>query len=211
MLAEVEDGDEVRTVAGRLNRCLAIRAPSGLPLLREQVDAWEEQLRMDAEELPRQVLDTAVATVRGLGRAQSDTIHRNFHARNILRAGREPWLAVDPKGYVGDPAYDGGTLLKYRALMLLEADELRKAVHRVVDIFTETAELDRERVQRWPSSMPARLRSGAAATVYVSPATDHDGTGSPNSPTAWRSCSPDASRGRWCWSNLLGGRVTSGR
>ncbi|GAB2463280.1 aminoglycoside phosphotransferase family protein [Streptomyces chlorus] len=153
-LAEVEDGDEVVRVAGRLNRRLAISAPPGLPRLREQADAWEEQLREDAEELthalPRQVLGAAVATVRELGRAQPDTlIHGDFHARNILRAGREPWLAVDPKGYVGDPAYDGGTLLKSRALTLLEADDLRKAVHRVLDVFAEAAELDRERVQRW--------------------------------------------------------------
>jgi streptomycin 6-kinase len=154
-LAEVEDGDEVATVAGRLNRRLAIPAPPGLPRLREQADAWEEQLCRDAAELahalPRQVLDAAVATVRELGRAQPDTlVHGDLHARNILRADREPWLAVDPKGYAGDPAYDGGTLLKSRALTLLEAeDDLHKAVQRIVDVFTEAAELDRERVRRW--------------------------------------------------------------
>ncbi|MEU9096735.1 aminoglycoside phosphotransferase family protein [Streptomyces sp. NPDC048361] len=153
-LAEVEDGDEVVTVAGRLNRRLAIPAPPGLPRLREQADAWGEQLCMDAEELPhalpRQVLDAAVATVRELGRAQPDTlIHGDLHARNILRASREPWLAVDPKGYAGDPAYDGGTLLKSRALTLLEADDLRKAVDRVLDVFAEAAELDRGCIQRW--------------------------------------------------------------
>lgn len=66
-LAEIEDGDEVVTVAGRLNRRLAIPAPLGLPRLREQADAWEEQLFKDAEELthalPRQVLDAAAAPV----------------------------------------------------------------------------------------------------------------------------------------------------
>ncbi|MFJ5294599.1 aminoglycoside phosphotransferase family protein [Streptomyces sp. NPDC088348] len=153
-LAEVKDGDQVVTVAGRLNRRLAISAPPGLPRLCEQADAWEGQLREDAAELPhallRQVLDAAVATVRELGREQPETlIHGDLHTRNILRAGREPWLAVDPKGYVGDPAYDGGTLLKSRALTLLEADDLRKDVHRVLDVFAEAAELDRERVQRW--------------------------------------------------------------
>jgi streptomycin 6-kinase len=153
-LAEVADCDEVVTVAGRLNRRLAIPAPPGLPRLCEQADAWEEQLCKDADELthtlPRQVLDAALATVRELGRAQPDTlIHGDLHAGNILRAGSERWLAVDPKGYVGDPAYDGGTLLKSRALTLLEADDPCKAVHRVLDVFAETAELDRERVRRW--------------------------------------------------------------
>ncbi|TKA11948.1 aminoglycoside phosphotransferase family protein [Actinacidiphila oryziradicis] len=153
-LAEVEDGDEVVTVAGRINRRLAIPAPPGLPRLREQADAWEEQLRKDAGELTHTlapyVVDAAVATVRELARVQPDTlIHGDLHARNILRADREPWLAVDPKGYAGDPAYDGGTLLKSHALTLLEADDLHKAVHRTLDVFVEAAELDRERAQRW--------------------------------------------------------------
>ncbi|MEU0397147.1 aminoglycoside phosphotransferase family protein [Streptomyces sp. NPDC006208] len=153
-LAEVEDGDEVVTVAGRINRRLAVPAPPGLPRLREQADAWEEQLRKDAEELThtlsRHVVDAAVATVRELGRVQPDIlIHGDLHARNILRADREPWLAVDPKGYAGDPAYDGGTLLKSRALTLLAADDPAKAVHRTLDVFAEAAELDRERTRRW--------------------------------------------------------------
>lgn len=153
-LAEVEDGDEVVTVAGRISRRLAVPAPPGLPRLVEQADVWEEQLLGDAAELthalPRRVLDAAVATVRELGRSQPDTlIHGDLHARNILRADWEPWLAVDPKGYAGDPAYDGGTLLKSRVLTLLEADDLPKAVQRVLDVFAEAAELDRERVRRW--------------------------------------------------------------
>ncbi len=155
-LGEVEDGDGDRivTVAGRLNRRLAVPAPPGLPRLREQADGWEEELRRDAGELehglPGRVLDAAVATVRELGRVQPDTlIHGDLHARNILRADREPWLAVDPKGYAGDPAYDGGTLLKSRALALLAADDLPKAAHRALDVFAEAAELDRERVRRW--------------------------------------------------------------
>jgi streptomycin 6-kinase len=30
----------------------------------------------------------------------------DLHAGNILRAQREPWLVIDPKPFVGDPAYD---------------------------------------------------------------------------------------------------------
>lgn len=153
-LAEVEDGDEVVTVAGRINHRLAIPAPPGLPRLGEQADAWEEQLRRDAEELThtlsRYVVDAAVATVRELGPSQPDTlIHGDLHARNILAAEREPWLAVDPKGYAGDPCYDGGTLLKSRAPALLAADDMGKAAHRILDVFAEAAEVDRARVQRW--------------------------------------------------------------
>ncbi|MFC8197764.1 aminoglycoside phosphotransferase family protein [Streptomyces sp. NPDC057298] len=153
-LADIESGDRTVAVAGRINRRLAVPAPPGLPRLRHQAEAWEEQLRKDAVELshtlPRDVVDAAVATVRELGRTQPDTlVHGDLHARNILRADREPWLAVDPKGYVGDPAYDAGTLLKSQALTLVQADDLGAAVHRTLDVFAEAAELDRERTGRW--------------------------------------------------------------
>ncbi|GAA0432804.1 aminoglycoside phosphotransferase family protein [Streptomyces luteireticuli] len=153
-LAEVADGDAVVAVAGRLSHRLGVPAPPGLPRLSGLADAWEEQLLKDSAELthtlPRRTVDAAVATVRELGRVQPDTlVHGDLHAGNILRAEREPWLAVDPKGLVGDRAYDAGTLLKSRAPALLEADDLLGAVHRVVDAFADAAEVDRERVLRW--------------------------------------------------------------
>jgi streptomycin 6-kinase len=30
----------------------------------------------------------------------------DLHAMNVLAATRQPWLAIDPKPYVGDPHYD---------------------------------------------------------------------------------------------------------
>ena len=78
----------------------------------DQADSWEEELRKGAADfpgaVPDAVLDAALAVVDELGRDQPDLlVHGDFHPRNILRGEREPWLAVDPKGYVGDPAYDG--------------------------------------------------------------------------------------------------------
>ncbi|GAA2783245.1 aminoglycoside phosphotransferase family protein [Kitasatospora paracochleata] len=153
-LAEVVDGDELLTVAGRLSRRLAVPAPPGLPRLSGQADVWEHQLRTDASELTHSltpyVVDAALATVAELGRAQPDTVvHGDLHARNVLSADREPWLAVDPKGLAGDPAYDAGTLLKSRAFALLAADDLAAAVRRTLDVYAEAAGLDRERTRRW--------------------------------------------------------------
>lgn len=192
-LAEVEDGDEVVTVAGLISGRLAVPAPPGLPRLRDQADAWEEQLRKDAGELahalPGHFVDAAVATVRDLGRAQPDLLlHGDLHAHNILRGEREPWLAVDPKGYAGDPAYDGGTLLKSRALTLLEADDLRRAVHRVLDIFAETADVDPARVRRWAQFHAVQAAFWGAVMDSGGPAVEQDGTGSSNSWTTSRRC-----------------------
>jgi streptomycin 6-kinase len=153
-LAEVTDNDKVARIAGQLHRRLTIPAPPGLPRLSDRAEEWEESLLRDAGELPRGLprrsVDAAVATVRELGREQPEiVVHGDFHARNILRADREPWLAVDPKGYVGDPAYDGGTLLGARARELMREDDFAKAALRMLDAFAEAAELESARVRRW--------------------------------------------------------------
>lgn len=62
---------------------------------------------------PPTLLDPAIAREGiDLFRALSKTGPRplllwtDLHAENVLAAEREPWLAIDPKPYVGDPAYD---------------------------------------------------------------------------------------------------------
>ncbi|MFG3260039.1 aminoglycoside phosphotransferase family protein [Streptomyces sp. NPDC048172] len=153
-LADSGDPDGMVTVAGRLSRRLAVPAPPSLPRLSDRADAWEEELRADAaafpDAVPRRAREAALATVRELGRDQPETlVHGDLHARNILRADREPWLAVDPKGYAGDPAYDGGTLLKSQALRFLDADDLAGELHHVLALFADAAGLDLERTRRW--------------------------------------------------------------
>ncbi|MEU3958818.1 aminoglycoside phosphotransferase family protein [Streptomyces buecherae] len=154
-LAGVADGDEVAATAGQLSRRLAVPAPADLPRLRERVAEWEPELRADAAELPHgmspRVLDAAAATIRELGPDQPETlVHGDLHARNILRADREPWLAIDPKGYVGDPAYDSGALLTSCAVPLVESGgDLDGGLRRAVEVFAEAAELDRVRALRW--------------------------------------------------------------
>ncbi len=153
-LAGLADGDALVAVAGRVSRRLAVPAPPGLPRLSGLVGEWRDELREGAARsphtMPAYAVDAALATVEDFGRDQPDLmVHGDLHARNILPAEREEWLAVDPKGYAGDPAHDGGTLLKSRAFALLEADDLGRAVRRVLDVFAEHAEVDRERLRRW--------------------------------------------------------------
>ncbi len=153
-LAASADPDAMVAVAGRLSHRLAVPAPAGLPRQSARAGEWEQRLIVDAAAfdgaLPRRVVDAALATVRELGPDQPELlIHGDLHPNNILRADREPWLAVDPKGYVGDPAWDGGTLLKAMGLVYIESGDPGKAVLRALDLFADAAVLDPERVRRW--------------------------------------------------------------
>ncbi|NUR93823.1 MAG: kinase [Kribbellaceae bacterium] len=153
-LVDLGDNDAIPAVAGELSRRLAVRAPDHLPRLSARADEWYDEVRSGAADfpdaLPARSVDAALNVVDELAREQPElVVHGDFHARNILRADREPWLAVDPKGYVGDPAYDGGTLLLPRVLAYLDADDLVKPLQRELEIFAEAAGLDPARVRRW--------------------------------------------------------------
>lgn len=67
----------------------------------------------------------------------------DLHAGNILAAQREPWLAIDPKPFVGDPAYDPTQHL-FNGLARLHRDP-SGTIARVAEL----VELDAERVRRW--------------------------------------------------------------
>jgi len=67
----------------------------------------------------------------------------DLHAGNILRSQREPWLAIDPKPFVGDRAYDPVQHLM-NCEARLHADPIR-LVCRVADL----AEIDAERLRLW--------------------------------------------------------------
>jgi streptomycin 6-kinase len=66
----------------------------------------------------------------------------DLHAGNVLRAQREPWIAIDPRPYVGDPAYDATQHLLNSATPGSDPDATIRG-------FAEIAELDPERVRLW--------------------------------------------------------------
>lgn len=67
----------------------------------------------------------------------------DLHAGNVLRAEREPWLAIDPKPFVGDRCYD-----PVQHLMNCEA-RLRHDPAGLVERMADLAEVDPRRLRLW--------------------------------------------------------------
>jgi streptomycin 6-kinase len=63
--------------------------------------------------LPRDLVARAGGLFDELCDSATETVvlHGDLHHDNVLRAEREPWLAIDPHGWVGDPGYEVGALL----------------------------------------------------------------------------------------------------
>lgn len=83
--------------------------------------------------------------------APAVVLHGDLHHYNILAAGRAPWLAIDPKGVVGEPAYEVGALLR-NPLDLPEWPDLRRTLARRADQLCEALDLDRRRVLGWATA-----------------------------------------------------------
>lgn len=67
----------------------------------------------------------------------------DLHAGNVLRSEREPWLVIDPKPFVGDPAYDA-------TQHLFNCDErLRSDPDGTIGRMADLLGVDRERVRLW--------------------------------------------------------------
>ncbi len=71
-------------------------------------DDFEEEMAAGRCPLDPGVARAGIALYRGLpGTAERHVLLcTDLHAGNILAAERRPWLAIDPKPYVGDPTYD---------------------------------------------------------------------------------------------------------
>lgn len=162
-LDDLGDVDEATAVTGQLARRLAVPAPSGLPRLADRIEVWGQALREDAERsshpLSQRALDVAAATIQDLAGTQADTmVHGDLHFGNVVRAHREPWLVIDPKGFVGDLAFDALTVLLRSLDSLRKADDLEGELRRRLAIFADAAQIDRAQAVRWAQ---ARATVGA--------------------------------------------------
>jgi streptomycin 6-kinase len=70
-------------------------------------------------------------------------LHGDLHPGNVLRDARRGWLAIDPKGLVGDPCFDiCQYLMNPRAVPLA-------VTRRRFDLFCAELDLDRPRARAW--------------------------------------------------------------
>ena len=146
-LRERSEAEQDVVIAGLLVRLWRpVSATAEFRPLSEMIAVWRQEILIGEREW------TDASLVREGIRVfdeliQSTTTHvllaTDLHACNVLRAQREPWLAIDPKPFVGDPAYDATQhLLNCRA-------RLRHDPRGTIERFAGLLDVDDERVRLW--------------------------------------------------------------
>jgi streptomycin 6-kinase len=112
-------------------------------------DYWAKRYD-DRSPAERSCLETRLAKegirlLRELPRNGGDALllHTDLHAGNVLAAERDRWLAIDPKPYVGDAAYDV-TQHIFNGIFLEGAD-----VNSLAARMALLLDLDLNRILRW--------------------------------------------------------------
>lgn len=99
-----------------LSRLHACEAPASIPTLPSTMRAYLDEARSlrpgqekDLRELgATELLDTGLDECERLAADSvgDALLHGDFNPGNVLRAGQDSWLAIDPKPMTGDPAFD---------------------------------------------------------------------------------------------------------
>ncbi len=154
-LWEVEDDAQRNTIAAGLMRRLWRTVPAGsFATLSAMTSQWAvvTQRRLITADLPWVTgpIERGAGLLVSLPASSTRDVllHQDMHPGNILSSHREPWLTIDPKPVVGDPAFDPVQLLVQRGGQTVEPGG-HDVVTRELDDLGELLGLDVERIGLW--------------------------------------------------------------
>jgi streptomycin 6-kinase len=146
-LLELGEADALPIAAGVLLRMWSAPATPRpeIKTLAEQARIWAREIEGDwtdaGEPYERGLLDRATWTLLRLAddvearpAEELVLVHGDLHHGNVLRAKREPWLAIDPKPILGEREYDVRAPLCDRREALFASEDPSAHLRRRLDV-----------------------------------------------------------------------------
>jgi streptomycin 6-kinase len=156
---ELPDDDIATSIFARVMRDLHRPPPSGhsFPSASDWARGFQrlrDQCGGDTGPFPGSVIDHAEALMFELIGSMSDAVvlHGDLHHWNILSSKRELWLAIDPKGVIGEPEYEVGAWLRNPYPQILKVSKQKEIMARRVDQLVDEFGFDRSRIIGWAFS-----------------------------------------------------------
>ena len=75
-------------------------------------------------------------------------LHGDLHHENILLHG-DTWRVIDPKGFVGDPAYECGAYIRNPFPEILACPDMLTIIQKRIKMFAHLLDLNERRIAQW--------------------------------------------------------------
>ena len=154
-LRAIENDGEATRIAARVMKELW-RTNSNNPIFSTAADwcqGFQRYLNKPAENnpLPLHLVLQASKLADDLLTSPHDQylLHGDMHHMNILKTEADTWIAIDPKGVIGEPAFEVGAFLLNPVPDLIHWPDLKEIQKQRLIILEEELIIDRERLTGW--------------------------------------------------------------
>lgn len=108
------DEEATDILAGVIEKMSPHQAPDGSPTVEDWAKGFERYLATGDERISRESVESAQRLFADLCASQSQTrlLHGDLHHYNVLFDSNRGWLAIDPKGIIGEREYEIGAVLR---------------------------------------------------------------------------------------------------
>lgn len=163
--------EQLEVMADVLPRLWLPATGDTLPELRVTAAHWRRRMHGNAAALgvPAAIADRAQQWVVELAADDPRVLlHGDLHPGNVLAAQREPWLVIDPKPFIGDPAFDlAQVLLNWVRADLAGTESPVDAARSRAFALAARLSLDPDRVLRWAAIKAIGWSFGRDETIVL--------------------------------------------
>ena len=150
LVVQGEDDRASRILANLMSQMAGHPAPDSCQTVRDWSVGFERYLNSGDKRIPEELVSEARNRYGTLAVSQRNEtlLHGDLHHYNVLFDTKRGWIAIDPKGVVGEIEYEVGEILR-NPVELPELFNSAATIERRVDRFVRQLRLNRERVIAW--------------------------------------------------------------
>jgi streptomycin 6-kinase len=155
-LSALKDDAAATVIAAQLMRDLPLPEPSShrFPTVERWAlafDRYRQRFDRRSGPIPKKMVDKADGLFKDLWASSPERklLHGDLHHDNILSNGENEWLVIDPKGVIGDPAYEAARFQHNPMPRFLSLENPLAVAERRSDILASILGTDRDRLLAW--------------------------------------------------------------
>lgn len=144
------DDDATRILAEVISQLAGHEAPSECPTVADWGLGFDRYLESGDAQISPTLVYEARDLYRELAALQRTTmlLHGDLQHYNVLRDDQRGWVAIDPKGVVGELEYEVGALLR-NPVEMPDLFTAAATIKRRLEILTASLQLDYSRALKW--------------------------------------------------------------